>query len=828
MAETKNELVLAQNQHAFIQDETKGIVQVFAGPHKTGLTTSDRPVKYDSQQRKFVPVMLESAISQNPTVSEDSYVVLENPTKEQGKFPKEGSNAPVELQIGRKINIPGPTTFALWPGQAAAVIEGHQLKTNEYLVVRVYNVQEAKDKWPAEALGNLEKLEETKPLVVGQELVIRGTDVSFFIPPTGIEVVPDPSGKFVRQAVTLEQLEYCILLDENGEKRYEQGPKVVYPRATEKFIKKTNESATEHGEATDKTKGVKFKAIELNEQMGLYIKVIADYTESKGVERKVGDELFITGKEQKIYFPRQEHALIEYDYGCEKGTFKRQRYYGITIPKGEARYVLNKDQGKIETVKGETIFLPDPRNQVVVQRVLDPKTVALWYPGNQEALEFNASLQELAEGSQNFVRCSAAAGGAVDLSRSINRMTANNKAVQSQSTVVGDTLRRGTKFTPPPSITLNTKFDGTPVINVWTGYAVQVVDKTGNRRVVKGPATILLEYDETLEVLTLSTGKPKNTDNLVKDVYLRVDHNKISDIVRVETKDMVTASVKLSYVANFEGDLSKAFNVENYVKFMCDHIRSLLRGAVKKVTIKELMENLNEIIRDTILGVKVTSKGSTNERPGLLFKENDLRVCDVEILSFQIEDDQVSRMINTAQKQAVADALNLTAKQKELDIVRETLEIESKLSELRTKNALTKIQLDLEEQKAARSAELEKLNEANRVKQTEKEFVLQLEKMDTEKSNEQLARRKAQDEQTLHVETARTNMFKERMGAVDSKLASSIEYLADQHQLGLLQQAVTPIAVAEQQGIDGVLRRLLGSSRTSDRLNEILVGEDKE
>ena len=39
-----------------------------------------------------------------------------------------------------------------------------------------------------------------------------------------------------------------------------------------------------------------------------------------------------------------------------------------------------------------------------------------------------------------------------------------------------------------------------------------------------------------LEVMELSTGKPKNTDALMKTVYLRTKNNKVSDIVAVETK----------------------------------------------------------------------------------------------------------------------------------------------------------------------------------------------------------------------------------------------------------------------------------------------------
>ena len=44
---------------------------------------------------------------------------------------------------------------------------------------------------------------------------------------------------------------------------------------------------------------------------------------------------------------------------------------------------------------------------------------------------------------------------------------------------------------------------------MWVGYAVLVVDKQGQRRVEQGPKNLLLEYDETLEVIQLSTGTPK-------------------------------------------------------------------------------------------------------------------------------------------------------------------------------------------------------------------------------------------------------------------------------------------------------------------------------
>src|SRR5271167_4012523 len=400
------QLVLAQNQHAFIQDATKGTVQVYAGPHSLGLSPNDKPVVYESTKDEYVSVTMMQAIKQNPLVPEGHYLVLENPAfKNDGTLhiPSGGPNSPTQLQVGRKINIAGPTTFPLWPGQFAKSIAGHHLRSNQYLVVRVYNGEQA-----TKAASTVGAKEGTN-LVNGMLFVIKGTEVPFFIPATGFEVLTEGTN-YVREALTLERLEYCILLAESGDKRFERGPKVVFPEATETFMTKQNNR--------------KFKAIELNDQMGLYIKVIADYdvegavqapegtvdgaefkfsgatyrVEGTGATAKVfaiaGEELFITGKDQRIYYPRAEHGLITYK-DPKQGGFDREKYYGIAIPKGEGRYLLVKDLGDVKTENGPQIFLPDPRNEVIVRRVLDSKTVTLWYPGNEEAIAYNENLREL-------------------------------------------------------------------------------------------------------------------------------------------------------------------------------------------------------------------------------------------------------------------------------------------------------------------------------------------------------------------------------------------------------------------------------------------------
>jgi len=790
------QLVIAQNQHAFIQDATKGTVQVYAGPYSFGLSPNDKLVVYDNTKDEFTAApSMAAAIKQNPLVPEGHYLVLENPAFKGADntlhTPNPGSNSPIPLQVGRKINIAGPTTFPLWPGQFAKVIPGHHLRSNQYLVVRVHNAEQANKN--VTSIG----LKAEQILANGQLFVIKGTEVPFFIPSTGYEVLAENSS-YVREALTLERLEYCILLGENGEKRYERGPKVVFPEATENFMTKNGSR--------------KFKAIELNDQMGLYIKVIADY-EDGTKSFTAGQELFITGAETKIYYPRAEHALI--GYKDPKGGFDRERYYGIAIPKGEGRYVLVKDKGDVQTEKGPQIFLPDPRNQVIVRRVLDDKTVQLWYPGNAEALDYNENLRELMDSSEdsgdNYVADSLVRSASVGTERSMNRGLKNSKmlggAAAAAGSFEGDKIARGGQFTPPPTLTLNTKYDGVPTISPYVGYAVQVVNKSnkpGDRTVVVGPATILLEYDESLAVLELSTGKPKNTDALLRTVYLRVDNNLVSDMVEVETKDLVRVNVKLSYRVNFLREHKDVwFSVENYVKYLCDHMRSILKGGVKKLGIKEFYENSTAIVRDTVLGTKV--EGETRH---FFFAENGMDVYDVEVLGVVIGDAKIADLLKNAQTTAVTNAITLAVEEQNLATTKTRTAIQTQVAELEHSVTIKRIDLDSTVEKREATATMEKLQaEIAQAVAKLNARVSEQEQLDTI-AEATLNRRTSDENFTLTIQQKYADIFAQKFEAVTPDLIAAINTLGQTEFATKLAVAVAPLALHEQTGLGAKLETI--------------------
>lgn len=144
---SERDLILAPNEYAFLLDETKGNVINYVGPHKTSLANTDQPVVFNSQTKRFESCTLQQAKQPFAIAPEGWYLVLKNPA-EDGKPPRIGTaNSLPDLDIGRKVNMPGPVAFAPWPGQMIRVIKGHNLRSNQYLVVRVYDEEAATANW---------------------------------------------------------------------------------------------------------------------------------------------------------------------------------------------------------------------------------------------------------------------------------------------------------------------------------------------------------------------------------------------------------------------------------------------------------------------------------------------------------------------------------------------------------------------------------------------------------------------------------------------------------------------------------------------------------
>lgn len=805
----QRDFVLNMNEFAHILSKTDGSIKCAVGPYQTSLSQQETPVIFNTKTKRFEECNdYDKAKQLFISAPEGWYVVLKNPTSD-GQHPQAGrpNQSPSNMEIGKKVNIFGPVSFALHPGQMAKVIQGHRLRSNQYLLARVYDADAANKNEGVVTDVDGKDQKTSNKYFPGQMLVIKGTEVSFYIPPTGIEVYPsDGDGNdYIRDAVTLERLEYCILKDENGNKRYLHGPDVVFPKPTETFVK------TAHG-------GYCFRAIELSKISGIYVKVIAEY-EEKGVVHPIGEELFITGNEQMIYYPRPEHAIISYD--------GKYMHHAIAIPEGEGRYVMNRETGEIETVVGPKMYLPDPRKEVIVKRKLTTKQCQLWYPGNYDVLAYNEGLNEksLERGMKK--------GTISDPMKSIVA-SAFTDAASMDCLESNAGISRGTSYTKPRTITLDNKYDGVVTIDVWTGYAINVVSKSGKREVVVGPTTKLLDYDETLEVLELSTGRPKTTDNLIKTAYLRVDNNKISDLIKVQTKDFVDVQIKVSYCVDFLEDYKdKWFSVENYVKYMCDRERSLLKREAKKYTIEEFYANASDIVRNICLNLPAEDEDRESEcgRTGRLFKENGMLVHDVEVLSIAVDSD-VARILESHQEEMIRKCLDLSDATKKMEIVTKLAEYEKKENELKHQNQIYKIELDkkVELERLAKEEELNEKIRAQKAAEKEAEYDLQViadtiaeAKLEREKKED--AARIATEKELTEIEKVRQEAYAKTvakiMESIQPDLVAALTSKANADMLGKVTGAMSPIAIAKDESVAEVTNQLLRGTSLEGVLEKI-------
>lgn len=451
------------------------------------------------------------------------------------------------------------------------------------------------------------------------------------------------------------------------------------------------------------------------------------------------------------------------------------------------------------------MFLADPRKEVIVRRVLDPSTVKLLFPGNTAALDYNAALASLVSDAQDYVSEREAGG----------KRAKSAEASSRGPSLVSENFERRPTFTPPRTITLDTKYEGAVTLNIWTGYVVQIVSKTGKRRVIRGPQTVLLEYDESLEVLTMSTGTPKSDEKLIRTVYLLAQNNKVSDEITAETKDLVTVKVRVSYRVNFEGEPENWFNVDNYVKLLTEHLRSMIRNAVKQNGIEEFNDKGVSIIRDTVLGLQ----NEEGKRPGRAFAENGMRVYDVEVLDTKIGDEEIGNLLRDAQHRSVEQNLLIRNQEQELDKTERLEKIARLTAEAVSQTVIKKQEIKEKEDAAISGVSLKSLANQRKRAEAEHNNNLAAEKGKGHVTTEKLARERTEANQTYEINKAaqdlqvelmqaRTKAVTDELTAAGPQLLAIANMLTDKELAGKLTQVLAPLAIYGNKTLPDVVQQL--------------------
>ena len=388
MAEARqHDMVLAPNEETFVLDKTTGNVCVFMGPHKEPLSADSQPVIY--RGGRFVPEdNPDVAVQQLVTATEGQYVVLHNPESAPREMMK-GKNGSIPLDTGKTVVYRGPKSFPLWPGQEAEVIDGHRLDKDWYLKIRVTGPVAEKD---AEALWPLVREDWRKEdgaspadgtyadrFPLGTEFVVRGDKTSFFIPPTGITVLPSSGEKtYVCRGVCLAADEYAMLLNRVGRVSYVYGPTTVIPCIDQEF------------RPNPQTGRPVFKAVAIHENAGVLLQTLTEMTVAEARKRipdveilGVVDDVTVLPPGTQLVVSRANRLVYPAD-----GVEIVKKFDAVHILAGTACYVKHLQTGKTSVERGEKLYLPDPRIEEIVRRQLSPEQSALWFPNG----DYNPSL----------------------------------------------------------------------------------------------------------------------------------------------------------------------------------------------------------------------------------------------------------------------------------------------------------------------------------------------------------------------------------------------------------------------------------------------------
>lgn len=492
--------------------------------------------------------------------------------------------------------------FPIWPGQKVEVRQIHTLSSNQFLMAEVESekidvkapyygltlrcasikkavikekvVSEVPEEQPS---VDEPPMEEAHELVLGQRIIIPGNLTPTYIPPSGIKIVSDyedfnkfgcsedddhHSDSMVRQAVVLGPTEFCVLLDEDGQPQVKKGPGRVFPGPYDTFRSSGSRNRV-------------YNAYHLRSDRGLLLRVIADSISKEDLLKQLpsgteldnsrdtyskGDEVFIQGFDAYLV-PGQSFEVIDAETRQPHVGNDHEMIYvpAIGVDQKSGIYVADVQTGNVRLVRGEKKLILDPRKERHIRRKI---------PGRMWNLIIGKG-----EPHKRM-----APEGMVNSPWALSVIIPNNEAVL-------------------------------------------VTSKSGRKPEV-GPKTILLEYEEWLEVMTLSRGRPKDDRNALETCFLRVSGNRISDQIKIETSDFVEILVDVQYSVEFEGvteeDRMKWFNYQDYVKLLCTNLRSRLRAAARQISLSQIFPVMSDFVRDTILGKKI--EGS--HRPGHLFVEN--------------------------------------------------------------------------------------------------------------------------------------------------------------------------------------------------------------
>ncbi len=690
--ENRQKIPVPRRSFLWSLNETSGEILTHIGPTEFTPSANDRIVRANNRGG-YEPAPMEA----RPFViaRDGEYVLLENPVQVEqveggangGFIP--GGNKEKELRLGTKKIIPGPCAFPLWPGQSAEVRPAHKLGANQYLLVEVVGAVDesapyfklvidsaklssvfidADDDAASEGTHKPESAGKAAPLRIGQRIVIQGRHTQLFIPPSGIEVVPaleddgrtreddglaslpqsaveelarllaqvgdglsarqfstlknelrhrtdlttgeravmltaldeafndraqkkggskssDGSSRaaadpYARKAVILGPKNFCYLFDADGKPRIVRGPARVFPGPHDTFMIRGSRRRV-------------YDAYELGEHQALYLRIISPITRAQLLARLPAG----TAVEDREHFEAGYEFLV-------------RGLPSVFFPFIEAE-VLNP-------LTREPHVGNDHDNVVLSAIGIDQKSGIY-------VRDLRTGMVKMVRGETSYLvdpRCE----------EHVHRH------------VPHDRWNLSIGHAEPHKVT--TAAVSTPwalSVIVPNNEAVLITSRHG-RRVVIGPRTELLEFEEQLTPIKLSKGKSKDGHTTVTTAFLRIQGGRVADNFEIESSDFVRFRVKLALAGSFTGEPERWFHVEDPVKLLADTVRARVREAARQQLATQILQDLPALVRQALFG----------EQRELAFPDNGMLLGNVDVLAVSVADPALAELFGNVQREAVS------------------------------------------------------------------------------------------------------------------------------------------------------------------------------
>ncbi len=784
---------VTERQFLWVQDDDKGEVILHVGPTMVSPTAADRVVVDDGNGgfREDTSGRPQRMIE----LSDAQYAVLYNPLLENeagpnGKF-RPGRNESREVRNGTRNMIPGPCSFYLRPGQRVEIRDAHELASNQYLVVKVYGEVDKEAPYfaitgrsatirtaTAELVtggdgqsdgdgtgptdGDLDVVELTR----GQLIVIRGLDTQFYIPPTGVDVVPDltvDSQGTMLTAAAARKILSSMPMPTGGPSVPPPAPMAEHAIAqlavpVQAFDDEEEDEPRKRRRKKEKpSRQARYSGVEQAARMRNQVQRQApvDVTEGEPQEAPLSpDEI------QQLLSSDVHRQALERE--VRKSRLVRQ---AVVLSEKEFCVILDAD-GKRQIKRGPARVFPGPYDSFMTKgsrdRIYDAYELlpqrALWlrfiapiarnkltarvprgveltqeqyHPGDELILtgvnSFFFPFNEIEilhpitgqpqvgnDHSEIFIEAigidqksgiyvrDLATGEARLVRGKQSYLVDPRKEVHITRTIPTDEWNLWIAVGEPHKVTRS------PVTTPWA-ISIAVPHNTAvlatsadGQRVIEGPCVELLEYEETLARSKLSTGRPKSDDDPVSTCFLRTVGNRVSDIITLETADFVTIDVEVSYQVTFDPDLRERWF--NHENYV-GVLCDHLRSLVRGRARQIALTELWANIPVIIRDVILGEK-TAEGRQGRLFQENGMRVTEVEVLSSEILDKEIAQLLDTVQRESVALVIGDRQISEKLRSEKLRHDIERQRMDMRRESAERKAALDEIVHKLAHQARL--------------------------------------------------------------------------------------------------------------------------